>query len=68
MSVEVLEKEGFSLDVGTTTKDAFVGISKDIVKSALMEADAGLFLSSRYKDLMRRKLNPELNVGLSIMF
>lgn len=47
MSIELIEKNGISLDVGTTKSQLFAGISKDLIKSKTLEWDVGAGVTSK---------------------
>lgn len=46
-AIEVIEHKGFSLDVGVTKSQGFVGISKDIFKTNSVKLDVGGGIATR---------------------
>lgn len=47
MAIELIEKNGTSLDLGTTKSQLFAGISKDLIKDNTIEWDIGAGITSK---------------------
>lgn len=58
MSVELIEKNGWSLDIGATQSRLFAGISKDVMETQKMSLDIGAGITNR----------AEAYVGWSVSF
>ncbi len=65
MSMELIEKGKWSLDIYTGKKDIGIGVSRNLYKNRI-EIDAGIYVTKEYRDLFSKNVN--VSIGLSGRF
>ncbi len=61
-------KNGWSLDVITTQNRGGIGIAKDLYKNKDFEIDLGGYVINEHNSFKGGKIDPQLGVGVNILF